>query len=153
MRPVFLPLAVLTLALAKSPSSAGDCSAEVLAAFEKQRTSRAFRIEMEQPSAEGGVKMTVDYIPPAKMLQTVVSPALPGEQRTMLVGERAFSGSNDYWEELLPQYSQSIAAEVKTAVGEAPRNPGSFECLGTVEFEGKAYTAYRTLPSAGATGA
>jgi hypothetical protein len=52
----------------------------------------------------------------------------------------------------LPQYTQSIVAEVKEAVGSAPENLGSFECLGPVKFEDKDLVAYRTAstPAAGA---
>lgn len=138
------------IALLAAPAYAADCNGEVLAAFEKQRTSKAFRVALEQKMPEGDVKMTIDYIPPAKMLQTVVSPAMPGEQQTMLVGDRAFAGLNGVWEELLPMYSQSVVAEVHTAVGEAPKNLGVFECLGRVRFEGKEFVGYRTKPDADA---
>ncbi len=126
------------------PASAEDCTKDVVAAFEKQRTSKAFRVAMTQPSAEGPVDMTVDYIPPGKMLQTVKSPAMPGEQQTMLVGDRAFAGSSGAFEELLPQFTQSIVAEVHSAVGGPPQNLGRFECLGKTSFEGKDYTAFRS---------
>lgn len=136
----FLLLSVLTLS---GPAWAEDCTKDVLAAFEKQRTSKAFRVAMTQPSAEGPVDMTVDYIPPAKMLQTVKSAAMAGDQQTMLVGDRAFAGSSGSYEELLPQFTQSIIAEVNAAVGEPPKNLGQFECLGKTPFEGKDYLAFR----------
>ncbi len=123
---------------------AADCTADVVAAFEKQRTSKAFRVAMQQPTAEGLADMTVDYMPPDKMLQTVKSPAMPGDQQTMLVGSRAFAGSSGAFEELLPQFTQSIVAEVATAVGAPSKNIGTFECLGTSAFEGKEFLGYRT---------
>ena len=99
---------------------------------------------MTQPTAEGPVKMTVDYLPPDKMLQTVVGAHMPGEQQTMLVGARAFAGTSGAFEELLPQFTQSIVSEVKTAVGAPAQNLGLFECLGKVTFESKELLAYRT---------
>lgn len=136
---------VLISAFALSvPALADDCTKDVVAAFEKQRTSKAFRVAMTQPSAEGPVAMTVDYIPPGKMLQTVKSAAMAGEQQTMLVNDRAFAGSSGAFEELLPQFTQSIIAEVNSAVGGPPQNLGQFECLGKAAFEGKDYTAYRS---------
>ncbi|MBX9682226.1 MAG: hypothetical protein K2X41_00405 [Hyphomicrobium sp.] len=141
-------IALLPL-LAGGPAFAADCSKDVAAAFEKQRTSKAFRVAMTQPSAEGPVDMTVDYLPPDRMLQTVKAAHMPGEQQTMLVGSRAFAGSSGAFEELLPQFTQSIVAEVATAVG-PPQNLGAFECLGTVGFEGKDYVAYRTADPAAA---
>lgn len=127
---------------AVSGAHAEDCSKDVLAAIVKQRTSKAFRVSMTQGTAEGPIDMTVDYLPPDRMLQTVVGKHMPGEQQTMLVGDRAFAGTSGGYEELLPHLVQSIVAEVKTAVG-TPTNVGVFECGGKVAFEGKDYLAYR----------
>lgn len=125
-----------------STASAADCAQDVMQAFEKQRTSKAFRVQTTQPSAEGEVQVTVDYIPPDRMLQTVVSPAMPGEQQTMLVGSRAFAGTSGSFEELLPQFTQSVVAEVQTALGK-PANVGEYECLGNVRFDGRDLIGYR----------
>jgi len=134
-------LALLLIA-ATTPAFADDCSKEVLAAFEKQRTSKVFRVEFSQPSAEGDVHMVIDYMPPDKMLQTVTSPAMPGEQQTMLIGNRAYAGSGGAFEELLPQFTQSIVAEFVQAVGE-PKNLGVFECAGNSKVDGQDFVAYR----------
>src|SRR6476661_5065093 len=112
------------LLFAAAPVYAADCTKDVAAAFEKQRTSKAFRVEFSQPTAEGEAQMTIDYLPPDRMLQTVTSPAMPGEQQTMLVGNRAFAGTSGNLEELLPQYTQSIEAEVKEAVVAPPKDLG-----------------------------
>lgn len=125
-----------------SGARAEDCSKAVLEAIVKQRTSKAFRVSMSQGTVEGPVQMTVDYLPPDRMLQTVTGDHMPGEQQTMLVGERAFAGSSGAYEELLPQFTQSIVAEVRTAVTK-PENVGQFECVGKTTFEGKEYMAYR----------
>lgn len=134
---------------AAGPAFAADCTKDVVAAFDKQRTSKAFRVQMTQPTAEGPADITVDYVPPDKMLQTVTSPAMPGEQQTMLVGDHAYSGSGGSYEELQPQFTQSIVAEVRTALGAAPQNLGVFECLGTTKFEDHDFLAYRTASTAG----
>lgn len=138
--------AVVVLMLA-GPAAAEDCTKDVATAIEKQRTSKAFRIETSQPTAEGAIKMTVDYLPPDRMLQTVTGANLPGEQQTMLVGERAFAGSNGAYEELLPQFSQSIIAEFLRSVGK-PDKIAAFECQGKVTFEGKSLLAYKATDSA-----
>ena len=135
---VLLPL------VAAGPAFAADCTKDVVAAFEKQRTSKAFRVEFSQPTAEGEAQMRVDYIPPDKMLQTVTSPAMPGEQQTMLVGDRAFAGTSGSFEELRPQFTQSIVAEVKQALGASPQKLGSFECLGAAKLDNRDLVAYRT---------
>jgi hypothetical protein len=142
----------LLAAVAASPALADDCTKDVVAAFEKQRTSKAFRVEFSQPSAEGDVHMTIDYMPPDRMLQTVTSPAFPGEQQTMLVGNRAFAGTSGSFEELLPQFTQSIVAEVQQAVGAPPKDLGRFECLGSVRFDDRDLVGYRignAVPEAG----
>lgn len=131
------------ITLIATPTSAADCSAEVLAAFEKQRAGKTYRVEMAQPTAEGPVQMTVDYVLPDRMLQTVVAPHMPGEQQTMLVGDRAFAGSGGTFEELLPQFTQSVISEFQAATGSKP-NPGKFDCLGKQTLDGKEYVGYRT---------
>ena len=147
MRRMLTSLSLLAALFLASPALAQGCTAEVLTAFEKQRTSKAFRMETTQPSAEGEVKVTVDYVPPDKMLQTVVSPAMPGEQQTMLVGNRAFAGTSGSYEELLPQFTQSILAELQTALGK-PKNVGEYDCLGRLTFENRDLTGYRLHPAA-----
>ena len=137
-----LVLGLAGLVVATSGVHAEDCSKDVVAAIAKQRTSKAFRVSMDQGTAEGPVKMTVDYMPPDRMLQTVTGAHMPGEQQTMLVGSRAFAGTSGAYEELLPQFTQSIVAEVASAVSK-PETVGQFECVGKTTFEGKEYLAYR----------
>jgi hypothetical protein len=142
MRPFCLALLLLTAA---GPAFAADCTKDVFTAFEKQRTSKAFRVEFSQPTAEGEVHMKIDYMPPDRMLQSVTSPAMPGEQQTMLVGDRAFAGTSGAFEELQPQFTQSIVAEFKQSVGGPPQNLGTFECLGNSKLDDHDFVAYRTV--------
>ncbi len=136
-------IAAAVLAAATSASAAGtDCSADVLAAIQKQLALKSFRIEFTQPTAEGEAHMKIDYVPPMKMLQTVTSPAMPGEQQTMLVNDRAFSGSGGSFEELQPQFTQSIVAEVTSALARPTKLEG-YECLGTVKYEDQDLLGYR----------
>lgn len=152
IRAVSVLAAGLAAAMAASPVSAADCSGDVVNAFQKQRTSKAFRVSMSQPTAEGNVEMTVDYMPPDRMLQTVKSPAMPGAQQTMLVGNRAFAGSDGAFEELLPQFTQSIISEFNAAMGSTGKDVGSFECMGKAQYEGKEFLAYRALDKAAPAG-
>lgn len=152
IRAVCLLAAGLAAAMAASPASAADCSGDVVNAFQKQRTSKTFRVSMSQPTAEGNVEMTVDYMPPDRMLQTVKSPAMPGTQQTMLVGNRAFAGTDGAFEELLPQFTQSIISEFNAAMGSTGKEIGSFECMGKAQYEGKEFLAYRALDKAAPAG-
>lgn len=143
MRQVWVCSAALcALVSAAVPAFAEDCTAAVLEAVAKQRASKAFRVSMTQGTAEGPVDMTVDYVPPDRMLQTVTGKHMPGPQQTMLVGSRAFAGTDGAYEELLPHFAQSIVAEFATAIS-PPANVGQFECAGKQTFEGKEYLAYR----------
>lgn len=149
MRPVvFTVLGFTFLALLAPQARSEDCTAKVTEAFQKQRSSKAFRVAMTQPSAEGDVELIVDYMPPDRMLQTVKSPAMPGDQQTMLVGNRAYAGSSGAYEELLPQFTQSIIAEFNSAMGSTGKEIGAFECMGKADFEGKSYLAFRALDKA-----
>jgi hypothetical protein len=139
-----LGLGLIGLLVTTTAAWAEDCSKEVSAAIEKQRTSKAFRVALTQGTAEGPVDMTIDYMPPDRMLQTVVGAHMPGKQQTILVGGRAFAGSEGAFEELLPHFVQSIVAEVAVAVGKPEKITG-FECAGKETFEGKEYIAYRSL--------
>lgn len=142
-------MAVWVLGIAAAGhAQAEDCTAQVKAAFGKQRTSKAFRVSMVQPTAEGDAEVTVDYMPPDRMLQTVRSPAMPAEQQTMLVGNRAFAGSGGAYEELLPQFTQSILAEFNNAMGATGKEIGQFECVGTLALDGKDFLAYRAVDKA-----
>jgi hypothetical protein len=81
------------------------------------------------------------------MLQSVTSPAMPGEQQTMLVGNRAYAGTSGALEELLPQYTQSIIAEFNNALA-VPKDLGTYECLGKSKLDDQEYLAYRTVDKA-----
>jgi hypothetical protein len=144
-------LVALLPLLVASPSFAADCSADVTAAFLKQRDAKMYRVAMTQPTAEGEAQMTVDYQLPDKMLQTVVAPSMPGDQQTMLVSGRAFAGSGGSFEELLPQFTQSIVSEFVTSTT-AELKLGKFECLGKQTYEGKEYVGFRTVPEAAVAG-
>ena len=135
--------AAALLAVASPVSAAGtDCSADVLTAIRKQLSLKSFRVEFSQPTAEGEAHMKIDYVPPMTMLQTVTSPAMPGEQQTLLVNDRAFSGSGGSFEELQPQFTQSIVAEVASALAR-PSKLSGYECLGTVKYESQDLVGYR----------
>ena len=138
-------MSAVSFAVATAPALAADCSADVVAAFEKQRNSKVFRVSMVQPTAEGDAEVTVDYMPPDRMMQTVRSPAMPGDQQTILVGNRAFAGAGGAFEELLPQFTQSILSEFNSAMGSTGKAIGTFECAGQTQFEGKEFLAYRAL--------
>jgi hypothetical protein len=143
---------LIALALSAGPaSSAGaSCREEVVAAFNKQRTSRAFSMAAELKGESGPVSITVEYVPPDRMRQTIVAPGQPGPLQTVLVGTRAWSRQGPKWEELMPAIAYTIIAQVREAVVEPPKDVGQFECIDKATIDGKEYLAYRSIEKAGA---
>jgi hypothetical protein len=144
--------ALLAGALSAGPAlSAGNsCKEEVVAAFNKQRTSRAFSMAAELKGETGPVSITVEYLPPDRMRQTVVAPGQPVPLETVLVGSRAWSRQGANWEELMPAIAYTIIAQVREAVVEPPKDVGQFECIDKATIDGKEYLAYRSVENAGA---
>lgn len=139
---VGLGLVAAGLALA-GPVKAADCAAEVTAAFEKQRKSKAFRMTALDQTPQGLVSMQVDYQPPDRMHQTVRHPSHPEPIETIAIGRWAWGTMGAGWEELQPQFAQAVTAHMREALVDPINQGGPFECLGTVAFEGKSYLAYR----------
>lgn len=135
---------IVAILAGQLPAQAEDCADKVKAAFEKQRETKMYRVKMSQPTAEGPVDMTVDYVLPDKMLQTVVASHMPGEQQTMLVGNRAFAGSGGGFEELLPQFTQSIVSEFQSATDPSKQTFTGFECTGEQKMDGETFNTFRT---------
>ena len=139
-----LGLAVVVIA---SPVFAAEKSskAEVLEAFTKQRTSKAFTMQAELKGEAGQVTINVEYIPPDRMRQTIVAPGQRAPLETVLVGTRAWSRQGTVWKELMPAVAQTIIAQVRDAVMVPPKDVGEFECRGTETVDGKEYLAYRSV--------
>jgi hypothetical protein len=143
---------LIALALSAGPaSSAGaSCREEVVAAFNKQRTSRAFSMVAQLKGESGSVEITAEYVPPDRMRQTIVAPGQPAPLETVLVGRRAWSRQSSNWEELMPAIAYTIIAQVREAVVEPPKDVGQFECIDKATIDGKEYLAYRSIEKAGA---
>ena len=126
-------------------ASAADCRAEVEAAFEKQRTnSPGYRLETQQFQDGGKIEITVDYQMPDRMYQKVVAPNERAPVETIAVARWAWGNMGGGWEELQPQFAQSVTSHVATTLGQPVKATGDFTCLGKTAFEGKDYIAYRT---------
>ncbi len=137
---------VLFLGLSALPASSADpsCKDQVAAAFAKQRSSPAFRMVGDLKGESGQVQVTVEYIAPDRLRQTIVAPD-QRELETVLVGTRAWSRQGANWEELMPAIAQTIIAQVREAVVDPPKDVSEFDCLGKVTFDGKPYLGYRSV--------
>jgi hypothetical protein len=143
----FAALLGLVVVVIASPVSAAEdsCKAEVVEAFTKQRTSKAFTMQAELMGESGPVTINVEYIPPDRMRQTIVAPRQKAPLETVLVGTRAWSRQGSVWKELMPAVAQTIIAQVRDAVMIPPKDVGEFECLGSSTIDGKEYLAYRSI--------
>lgn len=144
-RPVFVYLALLGLASAAH----ADCTGEVTAAFDKQRKAPAFRMAADMTAENGLTKMTVEYLPPDRMRQTVERADLPAPLETLAVGNRAWGNQGGGYEELQPQFAQAVISGVRQTLVDPPQKMPTFTCLGKTTFEGKSYIGYRTEAPAG----
>jgi hypothetical protein len=143
---------MLLVALPAGPAlSAGkSCKEEVVAAFDKQRSSHAFTMDAKLKSESGPAEITVEYVPPDRMHQTILAPNQPAPLETVLVGTRAWSRQGGVWEELMPAIAQTIIAQVRSAIVDPPKEVGEFECIDKATIDGKEYLAYRSVETGGA---
>lgn len=130
---------------AATPAGAVDCTAEVTAAFERQRKAKAFRMSVETKGDQGTVAMQVDYVPPDRMHQIVRHPSHPEPLETIAIGRWAWGTMGGGWEELQPQFAQAVTAHMRQTLVEPLPQSGSFECLGKVSYEGRDYVAFRSV--------
>lgn len=145
-----MALAASAAAATTAPVIAADCGAEVAAAFEKQRKTPAFRLVADTKGDQGLVKMQVDYVPPDRMHQTVTHPSHTAPLETIAIGRWAWGTMGAGWEELQPQFAQSVTAFTRQTLVDPIPSDNSFECLGKVAFDGKDYIGYRSKSTADA---
>lgn len=139
---IVLVALAITLCPALSGVAVADCKAEVAAAFEKQRTSPAYRLEAKLAVEEGGTEFLVEYLPPESMRQKVSGPTLTTPVETIVIGMSVWTNDGSGWKALDPQQAIPVASRVKQAM-ENPENLGDFACLGTVTVDGKELIGYR----------
>lgn len=138
--------ALFILAIAATPGLA-DCRGDVEAAFEKQRTTApGYRVLAEQMQDSGKVEITIDYMLPDRMYQKVVAPNERAPIETIAVGRWAWGNMGGGWEELQPQFAQSVTSHTHVTLAEPAKATGDFDCLGKVTVDGKDYLGYRSKP-------
>jgi hypothetical protein len=149
MRAAVLATTALFTALSlATPALAADCAAEVQAALEKQRTQPAYRVSAKQPSARGDVTTQTDFQLPDRMYTKVVVPGEPGALETVAIGRWAWASHGFGFQELQPQFAQSVTSDVSTKLNTPVKVNEPFTCLGTVKRDGKDYIGYQSMPKA-----
>ena len=136
------------------PMAAPDdnCRAAVATAFDKQRASKGYRFEAKMAGPIGETKMTIDYMPPDRMYQKVEAPG-QAPVETIAIARWAWGTMGGGWEELQPQFAQSIIAHVRSTLVNPPEITAAFTCLGEVKFEGRDVLGYRADQTAKETDA
>lgn len=141
MRGMLTALAVL---IAAGGAAQAACKDEVASALERQRKSSGFRMQSVMLSQDGLVNMTVDYVLPDRMHQTLSTMKDPVPVETILVGDKAWSRQGTGpWQLLQPETTKQLAAQMKDTVGEGEAKLSDFECLGKQKVADKDLLAYQ----------
>lgn len=146
MRRLLASFAIAAVAAA-SPAAADDsCTNEVKSALEKQRKSSSFRMETTMPTYQGIVHMTVDYVPPGKMRQLSKVVATSEVTEIILIDGKAWENAKGAgWKELDYTTTEELVLQVKSTVVDAPKEIGTFKCLGGQTVDGKSVSAYQFI--------
>lgn len=139
---------ILATTLLANAASAADCAGDVQAAFEKQRTQKAFRVLSKQPSPRGEVTTSTDFQQPDRMYNKVEVPGEPGALETVAIGRWAWASHGRGFQELQPQFAQSVTFDVTAKLTTPVKVAGKFDCLGAMKRDGRDLVAYRTEPKA-----
>jgi hypothetical protein len=145
MRRAAYPVALLATLIA-APAFAADCAGEVQAAFEKQRTQPAFRVNAKQPSPRGEVSSQTDFQQPDRMYSKVEVPGEPGALETIAIGRWAWASHGRGFQELQPQFAQSVTFDVTAKLTTPAKVTGTYNCLGTVKRDSRDLVGYRNDP-------
>jgi hypothetical protein len=136
-------LTAMALLMAASGAAEAACKDEVSAALERQRKSSGFRMQTVMLSQDGVVNMTVDYVLPDRMHQTLSSVKDPTPVETILVGKQAWSRQAGPWTPLQPETANQLVEQMKATVGEDEAQLTAFDCLGKQPLAGKDVLAYQ----------
>ena len=138
----------ILIAVFALPAAAQDCGPELQAAFEKQRAQPGYRLVLKQPHERGEIETTRDYLLPDRMHNKIVVPGEPAPLETIAIGKWAWANQGGGWQELQPQFAQTVTFDVSSALATPVEVKEAYTCLGKVVRDGKEYIGYRNTPSA-----
>jgi len=144
-RSTMLALAVAfgAAGLANPATAACTGGLDVAAAFAKQREKKAFRMDANVISGQGPLKMTVDYVLPDRLHQTV---QIIVEQRAIdavLIGAKAWANEGDGWREAPADIKDELERQLTDVAEETSEQVAGFECLGRELIDGRELAAYK----------
>jgi len=123
----------------------------VEAAFAKLRELPAFQMATTVVSEQGTLKMSVDYVPPDRMHQTVETGTSAGTVELIVIGSDAWSNQGSGWAPLPEKFATQVSSQMRLSLAQGQSRDTEYTCLGEQGFEDARYTAYRAeLPPTGA---
>lgn len=136
--------ALIVIAATAAPALA-TCKEEVAQAFEKQRNAKSFRMVTNMIGEQGPIEMTIDYILPNRMHQTVKPLLNPDTVETVLVVDKGWTkpGDGKPWEPVPAEFVDELTKQISDTVLRPPTDLIDYACLGKVSLDGKEYFAYR----------
>jgi len=147
-----LAVAICTLVCAGCAETPATCREEVVAAFERLRTSdRPYRKEtVIVVSDQQTYHAIAEFLPPDRMRE-ISNNGVPGygTVEVIRVGPRAWSNERGWreWDPGLAQEIYGAGMDFSALPDRAVPADTAFECLGRVEFKGTAHVGYRARPN------
>lgn len=140
--------ALLTLvgtSVAHAEDASKSCGKEVVAAFDKQRSSKGWKAEVMSKTAAGVQTQSFTYVPPSSMYRKVEA---PGNQtvETIAIGTYAWYDEGQGWYEMQPQFAAIVTKHLRSVFVPEKKEAPDYVCLGDVTYEGKTYKGYHTPP-------
>lgn len=142
MRPAFVFLGLL---LAAAPPALADCRSDVVDAFEKQRKAGAFRMVANVIGAQGPMTLSLDYVLPDKLHQTIKFAIQPTPIEALLIGPRAWVDEGKGWRDASKDERDELNRQLAQVSEETSESLGQFDCLGNSAVDGAHLTAYLAI--------
>ena len=135
---------IAVLAACGTALASDDCGKDVAAAFEKQRAMPGYQVVTRQPGPQGEITNTFLFQQPDKMHNKLVSPDQPAPLETIAIGRWAWANQGGGFQELWPQFAQSVTSDVATTLSRPASVTQPFTCVGKTTHDGRDVIAYRT---------
>ena len=126
-----------------SAAVAENCSKTVTDAFTKQRGVEKLRMKTTMINQSGLVKMTVEYLLPSRMRQTVKRLGDPAPRETVLIENKAWTRQGGGWNEVPKAYTEQLVKQLNDTLINPPKDESHYECEGKETIDGKELLKYR----------
>lgn len=144
MRSVLISLGVI-LAAAVPAAAAADCRVDVVDAFERQRKAGSFRMVANVVGAQGPMTLSLDYVLPDKLHQTVKFAIQPTPVEAVLIGAEAWVNEGQGWRAASKDETSELHRQLAQVSEETPESLGQFDCLGSSSVDGQRFNAFLAI--------